>query len=83
MKKADIRCCGQWEYAHKRNGSRTYAAPLDFLVSGLITSLSPEYRLKSSSVNTAATNLTGKVLYQVMAGNIYFPRFRSRKTRER
>ncbi len=39
---------------------------LIFSVSGLITSLSPEYRLKSSSVNTAATNITGKVLYQVM-----------------
>lgn len=39
---------------------------LIFSLSGLITSLNPGYRLKSSSVNTAATNITGKILYQML-----------------
>lgn len=39
---------------------------LIFSVSGLLTSLNPEYRLKSSSVNSAATNINGKILYQMI-----------------
>lgn len=39
---------------------------LIFSVSGLLTSLNPEYRIKSSSVNSATTNLNGNVLYQVI-----------------
>lgn len=37
-----------------------------FSVSGLITSLNPEYRPKSSSVNNAATNINGKLLYHLI-----------------
>jgi stage II sporulation protein P len=37
-----------------------------FSVSGLITSLRPEYRLSSSSVNSAATNITGSMLYHLI-----------------
>lgn len=39
---------------------------LIFSVSGLLTSLNPEYRLKSSSVNSAATNINGQILYQMI-----------------
>lgn len=39
---------------------------LIFSISGLITSLNPEYRLKSSSVNSATTHITGKILYQLI-----------------
>lgn len=39
---------------------------LMFSISGLITSLNPEYRPKSSSVNQATTQFTGKLLYQLM-----------------
>lgn len=38
---------------------------LIFAISGLLTSLNPEYRLKSSSVSNAAMNFTGKNLYQL------------------
>ncbi|WML45367.1 stage II sporulation protein P [Neobacillus sp. PS3-40] len=37
-----------------------------FSISGLLTSLKPEYRPISSSVNQAATNVDGKLLYQIM-----------------
>lgn len=39
---------------------------LIFSISGLITSLNPEYRIKSSSVNSATTHLNGKILFQLM-----------------
>lgn len=46
---------------------------LIFSVSGLMTSLKPEYRLSSSSVNNVATNMTGEWLYQLMGlENHYF-----------
>lgn len=38
---------------------------LMFSVSGLITSLNPEYRLKSSSINTATSNINGEILFQL------------------
>jgi stage II sporulation protein P len=38
---------------------------LIFSISGLLTSLKPEYHLKSSSVSNAAINFTGKNLYQL------------------
>ncbi len=37
-----------------------------FSISGLLTSLKPQYRLMSSSVNQAATNVNGELLYQLM-----------------
>lgn len=37
-----------------------------FSVSGLMTSLRPEYRLSSNSLNQAANHLTGAVLYHLM-----------------
>lgn len=37
-----------------------------FSISGLLTSLKPEYRLSSSSVNQAATKVNGELLYQLM-----------------
>lgn len=39
---------------------------LIFSISGLITSLNPEYRIKSSSVNSATTHLNGKILFQLI-----------------
>jgi stage II sporulation protein P len=39
---------------------------LVFSISGLLTSMKPEYRLMSSSVNEAANNVNGKLLYQLM-----------------
>lgn len=39
---------------------------LIFSISGLLTSLKPQYRLMSSSVNQAATNVNGELLYQLM-----------------
>lgn len=39
---------------------------LVFSISGLLTSINPQYRLMSSSVNEAATNVNGKLLYQLM-----------------
>ena len=39
---------------------------LVFSISGLLTSIKPQYRLMSSSVNEAATNVNGKLLYQLM-----------------
>jgi stage II sporulation protein P len=39
---------------------------LVFSISGLLTSLKPEYRPISSSVNQVATNIDGKLLYQIM-----------------
>lgn len=44
-----------------------------FSVSGLLTSLNPQYQLRSSSVNKATMNVSGNVLYQLMAReNHYF-----------
>ncbi|WP_026584473.1 stage II sporulation protein P [Bacillus sp. J33] len=37
-----------------------------FSISGAITSLKPEYRISSDSVNTAANNLTGEMLYHFL-----------------
>jgi stage II sporulation protein P len=37
-----------------------------FSISGLLTSLKPQYRPMSSSVNQAATNVNGELLYQLM-----------------
>jgi stage II sporulation protein P len=39
---------------------------LIFSISGLLTSLKPQYRPMSSSVNQAAINVNGKLLYQLM-----------------
>lgn len=39
---------------------------LIFAISGLLTSLKPQYRLTSASVNQAATNVNGELLYQLM-----------------
>ncbi|MCM3566554.1 stage II sporulation protein P [Neobacillus mesonae] len=39
---------------------------LIFSISGLLTSLKPQYRLTSTSVNQAATNVNGELLYQLM-----------------
>lgn len=44
-----------------------------FSLSGLLTSLKPQYRLTSSSVNHAANNLTGDLLFKVLGSeNHYF-----------
>lgn len=40
---------------------------LIFSISGLLTSLNPEYRIKSSSVNSATNHINGKVLYQLIS----------------
>ncbi|WP_342432370.1 stage II sporulation protein P [Neobacillus sp. FSL H8-0543] len=40
---------------------------LVFSISGLLTSLKPQYRPMSSSVNTATSDVNGKLLYQLMA----------------
>jgi len=46
---------------------------LVFSISGLLTSLKPQYRLTSSSVNHAANNLTGDLFYKVLGWeNHYF-----------
>ncbi len=46
---------------------------LVFSLSGLMTSLKPEFRLTSSSVNNVATNMTGEWLYHLMGSeNHYF-----------
>nr|WP_295969511.1 stage II sporulation protein P [uncultured Bacillus sp.] len=46
---------------------------LIFSVSGLLTSLQPQYRPSSDSVNSAASNMTGEMLYHLMAWeNHYF-----------
>ncbi|MBA4535891.1 stage II sporulation protein P [Bacillus aquiflavi] len=37
-----------------------------FLLSSVLTSLKPGYRLTSSSITTAATNITGEMLYQLI-----------------
>jgi stage II sporulation protein P len=39
---------------------------LVFSISGLLTSIKPQYRPMSSSVNDVATNVSGKLLYQLM-----------------
>ncbi|WP_160721797.1 stage II sporulation protein P [Bacillus sp. USDA818B3_A] len=39
---------------------------LIFSISGLLTSLKPQYRLMSASVNQAATNVNGELLYQLI-----------------
>jgi len=39
---------------------------LVFSISGLLTSLKPQYRIMSSSVNQAATNVNGELLYQLI-----------------
>ena len=38
-----------------------------FTFSGLMTSLKPEYRISSSSINQAANNITGELLYRLMS----------------
>ncbi|WP_026693940.1 stage II sporulation protein P [Peribacillus kribbensis] len=44
-----------------------------FSLSGLLTSLKPEYRLSSQSLNTAANHFSGKVLFEVLSReNHYF-----------
>ena len=46
---------------------------LIFSISGLLTTVKPEYRPTSSSVHSAATNITGDMLYQLMGWeNHYF-----------
>ena len=46
---------------------------LIFSVSGLLTSLNPQYRPASNSVNSAASNITGDMLYHLMGWeNHYF-----------
>lgn len=46
---------------------------LFFAVSGLLTSLRPEYRLSSESVNTVTNQFSGKVLFSLIANeNHYF-----------
>lgn len=40
---------------------------LVFSISGLLTSLKPQFRPMSNSVNTAANQINGKMLYQLMA----------------
>lgn len=40
---------------------------LIFSISGLLTSLNPEYRIKSSSLNNATTHINGKVLFQLIS----------------
>jgi len=40
---------------------------LIFSISGLLTSLKPQFRPSSPSVNSAATNVNGKLIYQLMA----------------
>src|SRR4051812_35092679 len=37
-----------------------------FSISGLLTSIKPQYRPASSSVNEAANNVNGELLYQLM-----------------
>lgn len=39
---------------------------LIFSISGLLTALKPEYRPKSTSVQSAATNITGEMLFQLI-----------------
>ncbi|MGG0716424.1 stage II sporulation protein P [Robertmurraya massiliosenegalensis] len=39
---------------------------LIFSISGLITSLKPEYQIKSSSINSATGHITGKVLFRLL-----------------
>ncbi|EKN64377.1 stage II sporulation protein P [Neobacillus bataviensis LMG 21833] len=39
---------------------------LVFSISGLLTSLKPQYRIMSTSVNQAASNVNGELLYQLM-----------------
>lgn len=44
-----------------------------FSLSGVLTSLNPQYRLTSSSVNHAANNITGDLLFKVLGSeNHYF-----------
>jgi stage II sporulation protein P len=50
----------------KMSGMLTFFLVLVFSISGLLTSLNPQYRLMSTSVNEAATNINGKLLYQLM-----------------
>ncbi len=46
---------------------------LVFSISGLLTSLNPQYRPASNSVNSAASNITGEMLYHLMGWeNHYF-----------
>lgn len=46
---------------------------LIFSISALLTSFNPDYRLKSSSVNSATTNLNGSFLYRLIGSeNHYF-----------
>lgn len=50
----------------KMSGMLTLFLVLVFSISGLLTSLNPQYRLMSTSVNEAATNINAKLLYQLM-----------------
>lgn len=43
-----------------------------FSVSGLLTSLNPQYQLRSLSVNKATMNVSGNVLYQLMGRENHF-----------
>ncbi len=44
-----------------------------FLITGLLTSLKPEFRPSSDSVNDAAGQVSGKILYKYLGkGNMYF-----------
>ncbi|MGJ7921433.1 stage II sporulation protein P [Neobacillus sp. LXY-4] len=43
-----------------------------FSLSGLMTSLKPEYRLSSTSVNNVAVNMTGEWLYHLMGSENHF-----------
>ena len=46
---------------------------LIFSVSGILTTLNPQYRPASTSVNTAASNITGEMLYHLIGWeNHYF-----------
>ncbi|BCB04889.1 stage II sporulation protein P [Bacillus sp. KH172YL63] len=38
-----------------------------FSITGLLTSLNPEYRITSNSLNQAASHVTGKTLYKILA----------------
>lgn len=46
---------------------------MSFSISGVLTSLKPEYRISSSSVNNAATNINGEFLFRLLGWeNHYF-----------
>lgn len=45
---------------------------LIFSISGLLTSLNPQYRPASNSVNSAASNITGDMLYHLMGWESHY-----------